>query len=151
MGVGQLRNNRERSIDHAREPLDLISAAARLALADTGGLPPELIDGVDVVRVMTWDYDDLPGVVAATLGCTPRRTEHTDAGGNQPVAPGRSRGRSASPPVESEPCSSAAARPVPRSSPSASGRRAAVEPFAGRPGAVAGDAGTRRSGPSATG
>jgi acetyl-CoA C-acetyltransferase len=85
VGVGQLRNNRERTVARAREPLDLISTAAAAALADTGGLPVELIDGVDVVQVMTWGYDDLPGRIAASVGCSPRRTEHADAGGNQPV------------------------------------------------------------------
>jgi acetyl-CoA C-acetyltransferase len=45
-----------------------------------------LIDGVDVVRSMTWAYDDLPGLVASAVGATPRRTEHSDVGGNKPVA-----------------------------------------------------------------
>jgi acetyl-CoA C-acetyltransferase len=86
VGVGQLRNNRERTVDAAREPLELIVEAAERAIGDAAANVVGTIDGVDVVRVMTWDYDDLPGAVAAALGCRPRRAEHSDAGGNQPVA-----------------------------------------------------------------
>jgi acetyl-CoA C-acetyltransferase len=85
VGVAQLRNNRRRTLDDAREPLDLIAEAARRAIGDAARLPVDLIDGVDVVAVMTWSYGDLPGTIAATLGATPRRTEHSAPGGNQPV------------------------------------------------------------------
>ena len=86
VGVGQLRSNRERTVDGAREPLALIAEAASRALADAGAPIAILIDGLDVVQVMTWAYDDLPGMVGTAVGCRPRRTEHTEPGGNKPVA-----------------------------------------------------------------
>ena len=88
VGVGQLRANRSRSVTDAREPLDLIAEATHRALDDSRAADalPGVIDDVDVVRSMTWAYDDLPGLVAEHIGATPVRTEHSDVGGNMPVA-----------------------------------------------------------------
>ncbi len=88
VGVGQLRNNRGRTLEAARHPADLIVDAASRALADSTAAAAlaAAIDGVDVVRSMTWMYHDLPGLVASAVGASPRRTEHSDIGGNQPVA-----------------------------------------------------------------
>ena len=87
VGVGQLRNNRARRIDEAREPLELIAAAANRAVDDAGraGGLIDAIDGVDVVRSLSWMYDDLPRLIASAIGATPTRADHSDVGGNQPV------------------------------------------------------------------
>jgi acetyl-CoA C-acetyltransferase len=87
VGVGQLRNNRTRTADNAREPADLISAAIGKALADAGPVGTLLrrITAIDVVRVMSWSYDDLPSVIASRIGAAPTRTFHSEVGGNRPV------------------------------------------------------------------
>ncbi|HEY1484710.1 MAG TPA: hypothetical protein VGF84_01325, partial [Micromonosporaceae bacterium] len=86
IGVGQLRSNREKSLNAAREPADLIVEALRRAAADSGAGERILqrAERLDIVRVLAWAYDDLPGVVAGQLGITPREAEHSEVGGNQP-------------------------------------------------------------------
>ena len=86
VGVGQLRSNRERTADGAREPADLIADAIRRAVADSGA--PSLIaraDRLDVVRVISWAYDDLVGDVIRRLGRDAIAGDHSDVGGNRPV------------------------------------------------------------------
>ncbi len=85
IGVGQLRSNVERLPELAREPRDLIVDAARAAVADTGVDLLHQIDDVSVVNVMSWSYDDLPGLVGAGLGITPTRAVESEVGGNRPV------------------------------------------------------------------
>ena len=68
-----------------REPLVLMEAAARAALADTQA--SGLIESVDTVAVVTnvfHDYDDTAGLLAERLGCRPRRRLVTTWGGNTP-------------------------------------------------------------------
>jgi acetyl-CoA C-acetyltransferase len=86
IGVGQLRNNREKTVEAAREPADLIADAVRRALADSGAGDAVLarVQRLDLVRVIGWDYDDLPGEVASRLGIAPRQTDHSEIGGNRP-------------------------------------------------------------------
>ncbi|RBY95723.1 acetyl-CoA acetyltransferase [Blastococcus sp. TF02-8] len=85
-GVGQLRANRERAPEHAREPLDLIVAAIGLAAADSGA--PALVgaaDAVHAIRVASWAYADLAGAVAARIGARPRLSANTALGGHLPA------------------------------------------------------------------
>lgn len=86
IGVGQLRNNREKTVEGAREPADLIADALRRAAADSGAGDAVLnrVQRLDLVRVISWDYDDLPGEVARRLGMSPTETDHSDIGGNRP-------------------------------------------------------------------
>lgn len=86
VGVGQLRNNREKSIDAAHEPADLIADALRRAAADSGAGDGVLarVQRLDLVRVICWDYDDLPSEVSRRLGISPAETDHSDVGGNRP-------------------------------------------------------------------
>jgi acetyl-CoA C-acetyltransferase len=87
VGVGQLRNNRSRTLEEAKEPLDLIVDSVSRAAEDCGvgyGLLAA-IDSLSVVRVQSWAYDDLPGRIAAAVGAHPVRTEYSDGGGNRPV------------------------------------------------------------------
>lgn len=87
VGVGQLRHNRARLLADAREPAALMEAAIRLAIADsTAEAALAAVDSLDAVRVMTWQYDDLPGLLAAKLGLRPRRAVHGEVGGNTPIA-----------------------------------------------------------------
>jgi len=78
----------------ALEPAALILQAIRGASADSR-LPARSadallaqVDSLAVVRVWTWPYDDLPGLLARKLGLAarPQHTRYPDGhGGNQPA------------------------------------------------------------------
>lgn len=86
VGVGQLRANRQRSVDDAREPLDLMADALLRAGEDAGdtGLL-RAADTVFAIRAASWAYDDLAGSVARRIGAVPRRSENTPLGGHLPA------------------------------------------------------------------
>ena len=86
VGVGQLRANRERTVDGAREPLELMARALELAERDAG--VPGLLrsaDSLAAIRTASWAYEDLAGAVAARIGATPRTRENTPLGGQLPA------------------------------------------------------------------
>lgn len=85
LSVADLRNNAERRVELAAEPLELAARAIRAALASAPSGTAELIDALSVVNVVSWAYDDLPGLIAQRCGLRPRLLEHTDVGGNRPV------------------------------------------------------------------
>jgi acetyl-CoA C-acetyltransferase len=82
VGVGQLRANRGRTVEAAREPLALLVEALGQA-----GAPDVLAqaDAVYAVKVASWAYDDLAATVGAAVGATPRTCVDTDLGGHLPV------------------------------------------------------------------
>jgi acetyl-CoA C-acetyltransferase len=86
VGVGQLASNRDRTVEGAREPLDLILEALQAAEKDAGaaGLLAAA-DAVHAVRVASWQYDDLAGQVGALVGAAPRTLVDTTLGGHYPV------------------------------------------------------------------
>lgn len=86
VGVGDLRSNRLKTVADAREPADLIAEALRLAAADStvGPMLLAMADRLDLVRVISWDYEDLPGEVARRLDIAPGATDHSSVGGNRP-------------------------------------------------------------------
>ena len=88
VGVGQLRGNRRRSAEDAREPLDLIQDAVRGCLTDAGLEPGALsqLDSVDVVQIVSWSYKDPAAELAARLGVPHARCATSGVGGHQPVA-----------------------------------------------------------------
>lgn len=88
IGVGQLAANREREVDHAREPTDLIVDAIGQAVADAGTEPSALtrLDLLDVVQVVSWRYDDPGAVLAGRINAARARTNVSGVGGHQPVA-----------------------------------------------------------------
>jgi acetyl-CoA C-acetyltransferase len=82
VGTGQLRSNRGRTVEAAREPLALIRDALREAAS------PALLaaaDAVYAVHVASWAYDGLASQVAASVGAAPRTFEDTGLGGHLPV------------------------------------------------------------------
>ncbi len=86
VGIGQLRSNRERTVAGAREPAELMLDALQLAAADAGA--PQLLaeaDSIDAVNVVSWSYDDLPGLLATRLGAQPRHQYYSAVGGHQPA------------------------------------------------------------------
>ena len=86
VGVGQLRNNRERAVHGAREPAELMLDALWLAARDAGA--PQLLadaDSVVTVNAVSWIYDDLPGLLAARLGAHPTHRFASPIGGQWPA------------------------------------------------------------------
>lgn len=87
IGVGQLRNNRERTAEQAVEPLDLIERAVR-ASADDAGIGAEQLAGlgaIHTVQIISWSYADDAAAVANRLGAAGARCVTSGAGGHQPV------------------------------------------------------------------
>lgn len=87
VGVSQLRHNRERVAEHAREPLELLLEALRGAARDAGPHQPwlQVADSLDIVNVISWRYDDLPGQVMTRFGLSPTHRLHSEMGGHRPV------------------------------------------------------------------
>ncbi|WP_019925267.1 acetyl-CoA acetyltransferase [Nocardia sp. BMG111209] len=82
VGAGQLN---ERA--GGREPVDLITDAARAAALDAGA--PGLLAAVDSVRVvglLSWRYRDPGRLVGERIGASPRHTGYTGDGGSNPQA-----------------------------------------------------------------
>ncbi|KAA1394285.1 hypothetical protein [Aeromicrobium ginsengisoli] len=88
IGVGDLRNNRERTPEQAVEPLDLIDRAIVLATDDAGIDRAALadVDAVGVVQVVSWAYDDVSASVAGRIGALAAKSTVSEVGGHQPVA-----------------------------------------------------------------
>jgi len=84
VGVAQVVNRSEGPQD-AREPLDLMTEAARTAAEDcqVRGLL-ERADSVQVVNTVSWAYRDAPGLLAEAIGARPREKIYTAVGGNGP-------------------------------------------------------------------
>jgi len=85
IGAGQVT---QRDIDfrEAREPAELMAAAARLAAADAGqgeGLLRQL-DTLAVVNMIGWHYSNAPAVVSERIGASSARQIYTTVGGNTP-------------------------------------------------------------------
>jgi len=90
VGVGDFIN-RSQKVEDAIEPAELMLRAIELAFKDTN-LPHTTsaklrasIDSIDVVATWTWNYFDLPGLLARKLGVEPTHRFYSDHGGNQPV------------------------------------------------------------------
>ena len=71
IGVGDLRSGRAGAPADPREPLDLIHEATLAAIADTGADLATRIDTIHAIKTASWDYDDLPGLLAERLGHSP--------------------------------------------------------------------------------
>lgn len=90
VGVGDIKN-KSLKIEDAIEPLQLMLKAIILALKDTGLSPSatkELqlrIDSVSVVNTWTWNYHDLPGLIAKHLGVKPSYKVLSHHGGDSPA------------------------------------------------------------------
>jgi acetyl-CoA C-acetyltransferase len=84
VGFGQ---STQRSDDPLRalEPIALAAQAARRAEDDAGVALLPHVDSVRVVSMISWDYGDAPGALAAALGmAAPRDGVYTTMGGNSP-------------------------------------------------------------------
>ena len=86
VGTGQLRSNRDRTVEGAREPLALLLQALAAAERAAGG--PGLLrraDAVHAVHIASWAYDGLAAQVGAAVGADPRTCVDTGIGGHHPV------------------------------------------------------------------
>ena len=88
IGVGDVQN-RSLAPEDAIEPMQLMLQAIDKASKDTGidgsqrRKLQENIDSIDVVQTWTWPYEDLPGLIAAKIGVSPRHKSCSGFGGNE--------------------------------------------------------------------
>ncbi|MEO7667071.1 MAG: acetyl-CoA acetyltransferase, partial [Dehalococcoidia bacterium] len=84
IGVGQFTNH-AKALDKAIEPADLMAIAARAAATDSGrGDILASVDSLQVVNILSWPYEDAPGLLAQRLGITPSHTLYSAVGGDTP-------------------------------------------------------------------
>ena len=90
VGVGDIKNRSQR-VEDAIEPMQLMLKAILSAIKDTNLHPStaeELqskIDSVSVVATWTWNYPDLPGLLAEKLGVEPKHKVLSHHGGDSPA------------------------------------------------------------------
>lgn len=90
VGVGDIKN-RSPKIEDAIEPLHLMLQAIASALSDTS-LPSSSvsklqsnIESIGVVNTWSWNYSDLPGLIAENLGVQPKHKVLSHHGGDSPA------------------------------------------------------------------
>jgi len=84
VGVAQ-HTQRSRDLERALEPLAMMELVARAAAEDAGR--PDLLRWLDsllVVNVISWPYEDAPGLLARRLGVEPAFTYYSGIGGETP-------------------------------------------------------------------
>ncbi|HXG42266.1 MAG TPA: acetyl-CoA acetyltransferase [Dehalococcoidia bacterium] len=84
VGVAQ-HTNRARDLERALEPLAMMELVARQAAEDAGR--PDLLGRLDsllVVNIISWPYEDAPGLLARRLGIEPPFTYYSGIGGETP-------------------------------------------------------------------
>jgi acetyl-CoA C-acetyltransferase len=82
-GIGEI-TDRPADFMQSLEPLALMAEAARRADTDARGLLRE-VDSVDLVALVSWRYEDLPGRLAERLAIVPKRNFYGTVGGESPV------------------------------------------------------------------
>ena len=90
VGVGDIKNQ-SRKVEDAIEPMQLMLQAIHRAIKDTNlsaSVASELqseIDSVSVVATWTWNYHDLPGLLAEKLNVKPTYKVLSHHGGDSPA------------------------------------------------------------------
>lgn len=83
IGVGQYTQSKDAK--DPQDPMEMMTAAGRMALNDTGKAAlKKVIDSVYVVNIQSHSYEDAPGMLAAALGIHPKDTFYSALGGNSP-------------------------------------------------------------------
>ena len=86
VGVGDLKFAGAGSAQSTIEPLELVLRAVDAAIDDAGGHGlKEKLDAVHAVRTTSWNYDDLPSLVAERLGVTLTSRSTSTIGGHHPA------------------------------------------------------------------
>ena len=86
VGVGQV-THRDDDDPAPAEPIELLLAAARAAETDAGARLLDRVDGIELMPIGAWPYDDLPRLVVERLGLDASRVrarEHP-IGGETPI------------------------------------------------------------------
>lgn len=84
IGVGEIRQ-KNFTVDNTLEPAELLLSAIRNAVQDiTVDITTE-IDSIYVVPPWSWNYDDLPRLLAQRLGIEPSHLELSSHGGHTPA------------------------------------------------------------------
>jgi hypothetical protein len=90
IGVGDIKN-KSTKVEDAIEPMQLMLQATLQALKDTNLSSSSVqdlqsnIDSVSVVATWTWNYLDLPGLLAEKLGVKPSYKVLSEHGGDSPA------------------------------------------------------------------
>lgn len=81
--------NRSLKIEDAIEPLELMRAAVGKALDDLHATDREkvlkAVNNLSIVRTWTWEYDDLPSLLASKLNIRPQHRIYSQHGGHSPA------------------------------------------------------------------
>jgi hypothetical protein len=84
VGVGEIRQ-KDFTIETCSEPAKLILSAIRDASKDSAIDAIDHVDSISVVPPWSWNYDDLPKLLAQRLGIQPSHLELASHGGNTPA------------------------------------------------------------------
>lgn len=84
IGIGESRQ-KDFTIETCREPAELILSAIRDASQDSSINAVEKVDSISVVPPWSWNYDDLPKLLAQRLDIQPSHLELASHGGNTPA------------------------------------------------------------------
>ncbi|KAF4975667.1 hypothetical protein FZEAL_7557 [Fusarium zealandicum] len=84
VGIGEVRQ-KEFTLENTLEPAELILSAIREASKDSSADIIEHIDSLSVVPPWSWNYSDLPGLLAEKLGIEPSHRILASHGGNTPA------------------------------------------------------------------
>ncbi|MGQ0700384.1 MAG: hypothetical protein ACT4PZ_19365 [Panacagrimonas sp.] len=84
VGVGEFVD-RPKAVSEAREPLDLMAKALRLADADCGGTLLAQVESLDLIGLVSWRYVDPVSQLCERLGLHPRRKINASMGGETPL------------------------------------------------------------------
>ncbi|KQU07618.1 acetyl-CoA acetyltransferase [Rhodococcus sp. Leaf7] len=86
VGVGDVVSGSAGTSADPVEPLDLVLRAVEAAIADTGvSTLTAHIDAIHAVRTTSWNYEDLPALVADRLGVEASRRSTSSIGGHHPA------------------------------------------------------------------
>lgn len=84
VGVGQFTHKPE-EIEQTLEPLEMIKICISRAQEDTGTRPfLHIADSIRVIGIYSWDYSDIPSMIAEHVGAHPQEKIYTNIGGNNP-------------------------------------------------------------------
>jgi hypothetical protein len=84
ISVGEIRQ-KNFILDNTLEPAELILSAIRNAVNDVTVDITTDIDSISVVPPWSWNYDDLPRLLAQRLGIEPSHLELSSHGGHTPA------------------------------------------------------------------
>ncbi|KAG8361680.1 hypothetical protein FVEN_g1009 [Fusarium venenatum] len=84
IGIGEIRQ-KDFTIEICHEPAELILSAIRNASKDSGIDAINSLHSISVVPPWSWNYDDLPKLLAQRLGIQPPHLELASHGGNTPA------------------------------------------------------------------